>query len=348
LSAVVKIRLKFLTADRDRHGNVRYYVRRPGKRKVRIKGEPGSETFMAAYHAAVEGAAGESERRRFRPALPGSFSAVCLAYYASAEFKQLDPSTKAWLRRALDSVSVEHGDKPIARMEARHVRKLRDAKSGTPAIANKLLKALRGLFKWAIEEDLATRDPVLGVKSVRYVPKGFHSWTLDEVAQFEARHPIGTKPRLALALLLCTACRREDAVRLGRQHIRNGRLRYTQAKNEHRKPVEMDIPVHPDLAAIIEATPSNHLTFLVTEYGKPFSVAGFGNRFRQWCNQAELPHCSAHGLRKAAAARLAEAGATTREIMAITGHQTLEEVERYTRAAQQAVLANSAMEKLKK
>ena len=137
-------------------------------------------------------------------------------------------------------------------------------------------------------------------------------------------------------------------MRFGRQHIRDGRLRYTQAKNEHRKPVELDIPVHPDLAATIEATPSNNLTFLVTAYGKPFTPAGFGNRFRQWCNEAGLPHCSAHGLRKATAARLAERGATTREIMAVTGHQTLEEVERYTRAAQQAVLADSAMQKLRK
>jgi integrase len=130
--------------------------------------------------------------------------------------------------------------------------------------------------------------------------------------------------------------------------MRAGRLRYTQAKNEHRKPVEMDIPVHPDLAAAIEATPSNNLTFLVTEYGKPFSVAGFGNRFREWCDQAGLPHCSAHGLRKATAARLAERGASPHEIMAITGHQTLQEVERYTRAAQRAGLADSAMERLRK
>ena len=93
---------------------------------------------------------------------------------------------------------------------------------------------------------------------------------------------------------------------------------------------------------------SGHLTFLVTEYGRPFSVAGFGNKFRQWCDEAKLPHCSAHGLRKATAARLAERGATTHEIMAITGHQSLEEVERYTRAARRSQLADSGMAKLKR
>jgi len=121
-------------------------------------------------------------------------------------------------------------------------------------------------------------------------------------------------------------------VRLGRKHLQAGRLRFVQAKNEHRKPVEVDIPVHPDLAAALAATRLVGAdTFLVTDYGKPYSAAGFGDRFREWCDQAGLAHCSAHGLRKAMAARLAERGATPHEIMAIAGHQTLEEVERYTR-----------------
>nr|WP_244536829.1 tyrosine-type recombinase/integrase [Methylobacterium brachiatum] len=121
-----------------------------------------------------------------------------------------------------------------------------------------------------------------------------------------------------------------------------------QAKNEHRKPISMNVPVFSDLAEAIAAAPRTHLTFLVTEYGKPFSTVGFGNRFREWRNQAGLPHCSAHGLRKATAARLAERGCTPHEIMAVTGPQTLEEVERYTREAQRAGLADSAWERYAK
>jgi integrase/recombinase XerD len=124
-------------------------------------------------------------------------------------------------------------------------------------------------------------------------------------------------------------------------------LRYRQAKNEHRNPVDLDIPVHPDLLQVIQATPSKHLTFLTTKFGRAFTPSGFGNTFRAWCNQAGLRHCSAHGLRKAAAAWLAERGATAHEIMAITGHRSLEEVERYTRAARQGRLADAAMAKLK-
>jgi integrase/recombinase XerD len=144
-----------------------------------------------------------------------------------------------------------------------------------------------------------------------------------------------------------TGGRREDAVRLGPQHVRNGRVRFRQAKNEHRTPIDIDIPLHPELEASIAATPSGHLAFLATEFGRPFTPAGFGNWFRDQCDKANLHHCSAHGLRKATAAALAEAGASTHEIAAVTGHMSLEEVERYTRAVRRKKLADAAMAKLK-
>ena len=148
------------------------------------------------------------------------------------------------------------------------------------------------------------------MKKIKYATHGHHSWNAEEIEQFRARHPIESKARLALDLLLYTGGRREDAVRLGPQHARNGRVRFTQAKNEHRAPIEVDIPLHPRLGATIAATRSVHLTFLVTEYGKPYTPAGFGNAIRDWCDQANLHHCSAHGLPKSCATALAEAGAT--------------------------------------
>jgi integrase len=130
-------------------------------------------------------------------------------------------------------------------------------------------------------------------------------------------------------------------VRIGRQHVRNGALHLTQGKTG----AELVIPVHPELATIIAATPSDQLTYLVTEYGQPFTPAGFGNWFRAQCNAAGLPReCAAHGLRKAACRRLAEAGASANVIAAISGHRTLREVERYTRAADQARMARAGME----
>ena len=245
----------------------------------------------------------------------------------------------------LDSVSID-ANAPRTNGE-RCWRSSQQLGIETPAAANTRVKALRAIFRWAVEAEEAAHDPTRDVRLIRYTEKGYHSWSLDEVSAYEERHPVGTKARLAMALLLYTTGRREDAVRLGPQHARDGRIQYRQAKNEHRSPVDLDIPLHDDLKAIIDATPSSHLTFLVTEYGRPFTPAGFGNLFKDWCRQANLPHCSAHGLRKATAARLAERGATAHEIMAITGHKSLEEVERYTRAARQAKLADAAMAKLK-
>jgi len=152
--------------------------------------------------------------------------------------------------------------------------------------------------------------------------------------------------RLALALLLYTAQRRSDVVLFGRQHVRNGKLQFTQQKNRRKSPVTLSIPVLPALQEIIDASPCGDLTFLVTEFGKGFTANGFGNRMRKWCDEAGLPLCSAHGLRKAAAARLAELGCTEEEIKAVTGHRTSKEVSRYTRGARQSVLAERAMGKL--
>jgi integrase/recombinase XerD len=129
--------------------------------------------------------------------------------------------------------------------------------------------------------------------------------------------------------------------------VRNGRIKFRQAKNEHRNPIDIDIPLHPELVATIQATRSGHLTFLMTEYGRPFTPPGFGNWFRSRCDEAGLHHCSAHGLRKACATALAEAGASIHEIAAVTGHMSLEEIERYTRAAQKKKLADAAMAKFK-
>ncbi|PDT79917.1 hypothetical protein CO676_30650 [Sinorhizobium sp. BJ1] len=172
---------------------------------------------------------------------------------------------------------------------------------------------------------------------------GYHSWTEEEVAAFEERHPIGTKARLALALMLYTSQRRSDVVLFGKQHVTNGWLKFTQQRNRNRKPITLEIPIHPELQSVIDASPRGDLTFLVTEFNRPFTANGFGNWFRKRCNEAGLPHCSSHGLRKAAASRLADRGATEHQIMSITGHTTSKEVTRYTKAANQKRLAKSAV-----
>jgi integrase len=345
MGETMQLRFKHLVEDVDRHGNVRIYVRVPGRRKVRIRARFGTDEFIGAYTAAVSDHV--TAPRQARQAKPGSFRHLCVTYCSSPTFKRLDPSTQAWRRRALDSICEKHADKPVALMMPRHVRKIRDERSDMLGAANIRLKALRALFAWATEAEECENNPTIGVKKISYVTNEYHTWTAEEIERYKARHPFGTKPRLALDLLRFTTGRREDAPRLGPPHIRNGRIQFRQAKNEHRNPVDIDIPLHPELAASIAATPSGHLTFLVTEYGRPYTSNGFGNAVRDWCDQANLHHCSAHGLRKATPTQMAENDATPHQIMAVTGHQSLEEVERYTRKAQRRKLADAAMAKLK-
>jgi integrase len=231
-------------------------------------------------------------------------------------------------------------------MQSRHVRALRNERVDRPEAANAIVKALRQVYSHGTEAELVDHNPARDVAYIRSGSQGFHSWTLEEVQRYEERHPIGTKARLAMTLLLYTCQRRSDVILFGRQHVRDNWLTFTQQKNRKRKPISLSIPIVPALQAIVAASPCGDLTFLVTEFGRPFTPAGFGNKFREWCDQAGLRHCSAHGLRKATAARLAELGATEHEIMAITGHQTSKEVIRYTRAARQRVLAETAMARL--
>ena len=123
------------------------------------------------------------------------------------------------------------------------------------------------------------------------------------------------------------------------------RLRFTRFEGRRRKPVHMALPVLPALRNIIDRSPCGDLTFLVTQFGKSFSVAGFGNWFRDRCNEAGLKGIAAHGVRKAVLTMGAEDSLTDRELMAIAGHSTSKETTRYTRKAERAVMAPSGMEK---
>jgi integrase len=177
------------------------------------------------------------------------------------------------------------------------------------------------------------------VKKVRYKSDGFHTWSEEEIAAFEDKHPIGSRPRLALALLIYTGQRRSDLVNMGPKHVRKGYMTVRQQKTGKL----LDLPMHPELVRVIAATTIGLKSFLVTSHGQPYTPAGFGNWFREQCNEAGLAQCSAHGLRKAACRRLAEAGCSANEIMAVSGHSDLREVTIYTAAAEQKRLATQAM-----
>lgn len=322
---------------RDRHGRIRHYFRRRGFKPAALPGLPYSVEFMAAYQAAL------SETPPSVPAgrvLAGTVNAAIVSYFASAAFNLLAPNTRRTRRYILEQFRREHGDKPIARMQREHVARFAAARA--PIAARAFVQNLRALMVHCWQVGMVQADPTQGIRLPPSKSDGYHTWTEEEIAAFELRHKVGSPARLALALLLFTAQRRGDVVRMGRQHVRDGAIRITQQKTG----ADLAIPIRPELAAIIDATPSGNLTFLVTRDGTPFTPASFGNLFRRWCNEAGLPHCSAHGLRKAACRRLAEAGCSASEIMAISGHASLREVQRYTAAVDQARMARSAFARL--
>lgn len=343
---MIKTRLKFLVYDPDPRGNPRYYVRMPGQKKVRIR-EPFedahgvTEKFMAAYFKALE---------QIQPATPKvlraeTFNWLVDQFYRSAAFKDLDPDTQRVRRQILNRFCDTAGDLPFRRYRRSDLMKSREKRRSTPGAADNLVKALRRLFNWAIEQELMTSNPAAGVKSMRK-GDGWHTWSTAEIAKFREHFKLGTRPRLALEVLLSIGARRSDAAAVGRQHESNGWLKFTAAKNRRRAPTVIEVPIRPELRSAIDQTQTGDLTYIVSDRGKPYTVESFGNNFRDWCNEAGLPHCSAHGLRKAAAVDLAENGATASELCAIFGWTKLETAEIYVRKAQKKRMAGNAFARL--
>lgn len=331
------LRLRFVHRFRDRHGKVRHYFRRPGFKPVPLPGLPGSIEFSEAYQAAL---AGKPLAIAASRTIPGTINAAIVAFYKSHRFMKNRPITQATDRNIIEAFRARHGEKRVALTERRHVLAVIDEKEGKPAAQRNLLRVLRVLLAFAVERGMRSGNPALGIRLKARPTGGFHSWTEDELRQYEARHPIGTKARLALELLLYTAQRRSDVVRLGPPNLREGRLYFTQAKTG----TEMNIPLAAPLADVLGATGMVGVTtFLVTDYGRPFTAAGFGGWFRERCNEAGLPHCSAHGLRKAFLRRMAEAGCSDEFIASISGHKDLREIRIYTAAANKARMADAGM-----
>jgi integrase len=330
---------KHCTWQADRNGNRRVRFRRRGV-SVYLTGIPWSEDFMRQYAAALER---ENENRAHigvasLRTLPGSFSALCVSYYGAPEFRGLAASTQRVRRNVLERFRAEHGHRRLADLQPNHIRRIIGAKAETPEAANNLLKVLRVVLGYAVSERMITSNPATDVKRYTRKGEGIHTWTEQEVAQFEAHHPIGSKARLAFSLLLNTAQRRGDVIRMGWQHVHDDAIAVRQEKTD----TPLLLPIHPELARVLAVAPKDNLTFLVTERGAPFTAAGFGNWFRDRCNEAGLPQCSAHGLRKCAATRLADLGCSLHQIMAVLGSKSMSSVAPYTKRADQARLAREA------
>ena len=332
--------LKYINAVPKPNGKVHFYFRRRGQ-QTPLPGAYNSPEFLDAYWALRNGKPpAPTQEIGADRTKPGSVDAACILFYRDIGFTKNRPITRQTDFNILEAFRAKNGDKLLAKLEQRHIEDRLAEKAGTPAAQRNLLRVLRSLLAVAVKHRMIRSNPALGIKLDPTRTDGFHSWTEDELRQYEARHPVGTKARLALALLLYTAQRRTDIVALGPSDMRGGRLHLTQSKTG----AVLDIPVAPPLAEIIAATPMIGVkAFLVTEYGKPFTPAGFGGWFRDRCNEAGLPQCSAHGLRKAFLRRMAEAGCSEDYIASISGHRDYREIRTYVAAANRSRMATDGM-----
>lgn len=327
----------------DARGKRRWRVSAQGKR-FELGAEHGSPEFAARYNAALSGQKPHnigSDRTK-----PRSVSDLVARFYKGRTYKGWSASTKATNRAIIERWRDEFGAFSVLTLRKRNIEAMMAAKHETPAAANNMLKRLKQLLDLAVDLEWIAVNPARGVKPFQYESAGIYTWTEEDIARFYAAHEPGSDAHDAMTLMLYTAAAKVDAVRLGpfsiKQTVHGPRIEYRRQKTRKGQPREVSISVHPDLAPVL-ARRANLGTFLQTREGKQRSRKGLGGQMRKWCDAAGLPHCTAHGLRKACARRLAEGGASAPQIQSVTGHKTLSEVQRYIEAANREGLADDAL-----
>lgn len=320
-----------------------YRFEMPGRKKCWMKSEPGTEAFIREHSALIAGIEPvQTERARaYAPLSAGSFSWLVREYARSVDWSELAERTQRQRTFFYRQIEDQGGDLPAADATSAEIRRWRDARLETPAQAKNMMRALSALYERAVEAEHVPTNPVRGVRRPKLSKTGFVPWSVEDIHRFLARYQFGTKQQLALSLLMFTACRREDVVQLGRQNVRSGWMVWTQGKTDQL----VEVPVLPPLRDAIEPR-NGHMLFLMTEYGKPHTVTGFGTWWSKTVKAAGIAAAPAHGIRKAAGGLLGEFGFTELEIMAVLGHSDQSTSSIYTRSARRRTLAESAMRKM--
>jgi len=268
---------KFVQQFIDHDGRPRFYLRKPGVKSVKLPGLPWSPEFMAAYEAGLGNASvpeiGAAKTK------PGSVNAAIVSYFnKSVDFKSMKSSTQKMRRAILERFRNEYGDRNIATLDERALKAILAKRS--PLAALNWLKTLRSLLRHAIDVNLRKDDPSANIKLRTPKSDGHHSWSEEEIVAFQNRHPIGSRARLALALLLYTGQRRGDVVRMGRQHVTVVDGEYILSITQEKTGNHVAIPVLDPIWEALNAMPkSSQLAFLVTDKGKQFTSAGFQAHF---------------------------------------------------------------------
>jgi integrase len=251
---------KHCSSYRDRHGTRRVRFRKAGF-AVYLTGTPWSENFMRQYAAALDGVQAQTGSVGIARTTPGTVNALAVAYYQSPDFRSLADSTKDHRRRIIDKFRSAHGDKPLKGLRREHIVQIMADKAETPEAktppeaANNLIKLLRVMLNHGVALGMIENNPAIGVKRIKNRGDGFHTFTENEIAQFEATHPIGTKARLALALLLHTGQRVSDVARMGWQHVTGDAIKVQQQKTGK----VLLLPLHPELKTMLATLPRTNM-----------------------------------------------------------------------------------------
>jgi integrase len=322
-----------------RHGRTVWYVRVDKGPRVRIRSAFGTPEFYSEYQAAIAGLPARPTPKDDRTEA-GTLAWLVERYRETTAWTGLSLATRRQRENIFEHVLKSAGRQPFEKITTPSIMTGRDRRSATPAQARNFLDAMRGLFRWAVKAKIIKADPTSGVDNPpRPKTEGFPVWTDDDIAAYEAHWPIGTRQRVWLDVLVYTGLRRGDAVRFGRQHIRNG----VGSLKTEKTNTALTLPILPVLSRTLDAGPCGDLTFIAGENGRPLAKESFGNLFRKACREAGLQNRSAHGLRKAAATRAANAGATVAQLEAIFGWNGGTMAALYTKAADRRRLALQAM-----
>jgi integrase len=324
-----------------RHGRVVWYVRLGKGPRIRLRAEFGTLDFENEYQAAVTGTP--------RPKVKGAPKVASLAwliacYRETATWLALSAATRRQRENIFRQVIETAGDEPYVKIDQAAIVAGRDRRARTPHQGRHFLDTMRGLFRWAKDAQHVKTDPTAGLENPKVKKgQGFRPWTEEDMERYDRRWPIGTRQRVWRDVIAYTGLRRGDLVRIGRQHVRNGVATLKTEKGGFT--ITVTLPILRVLQETLDAGPCGDMTFIVGAEGKPLKKESFGNMFRDTCREAGVPG-SAHGLRKLAATRAAENGATEAELDAIFGWKGRGMAQHYTREANRARLSREAMHKL--
>ena len=336
----MKISFPYIKAY-ERRGKIYAYYRR-GKTQVRLRGEIGSPEWVQLYKAAHEQyELAHAGKEAASPALPGTFEHLWATYLRSSDFRGLAPRSQRTYRYLIEPMLPVYGKGRVERISGRWIRRYLESLSDKPAKANYWLRVIRVLLQFAVAEQIIAENPARGVKQLKHRATPHRPWTDDEVARMTSPD---SPVRIPVLIGLHTGQRLGDVLSLQWSAYQGLRLAVRQAKTD----AFLRIPVHPELAAALDAASRTAETICARPDGKPWLIDHFKHSFARVRAEQNLPSdLHFHGLRHSAAARMAEAGCTPAQIAAITGHRTLAMVEHYASGANQERLANEAMKRLR-